>query len=76
MLFFVGIGILLGSIFLTLMCLKVRKWMDVPDVTYLIKEYMILPYDDVLKRNAGGMVNAVTVEEKQNNRKAKFIQWS
>ncbi len=71
-----GIGILLASIVFALAGSKVRKWSDVPNVQYLIEKYTTLPYDEVLKRNAGEMANAVIQVERQNNRKAKLINWS
>jgi hypothetical protein len=52
-LYFVGLGLLLTSIILALAGSKVRRWSDVPNVQYLIQEYTNLPYDEVLKRNAG-----------------------
>jgi hypothetical protein len=75
-LYFLGISILLTSIIFALTGSKVRRWSDVPDVQYLIENYTNLPYDDVLKRNAGEMANAVVQIEKQNNHKARLIKWS
>jgi hypothetical protein len=42
----------------------------------LIERYTTLPYDEVLKRNAGQMANAVKHAEVQNNQKAQLISWS
>jgi hypothetical protein len=75
-LYFLGIGILLTCIIVALTGSKVRKWSDVPDVQYLIKHYTTLPYDEVLKRNAGEMANAVMQIENQNNYKARLVKWS
>jgi len=55
---------------------KVRKWSDVPNIQYLIKRYTTLPYDEVLKRNAGEMANAVMQIENQNNYKSRPVKWS
>lgn len=75
-LYFMGIGFLITSIILALSGSKIRRWSDVPDVQYLIREYTKRPYEEVLKRNAGEMANAVMQIEKQNNRKAKLINGS
>jgi hypothetical protein len=75
-LYFLGIGILLICIILALTGSKVRKWSDVPNVQYLIRNYTSLPYTEVLKRNAGEMANAVMQIEKQNNHKARLVKWS
>jgi len=56
--------------------MRVRKWFDVPDVDYLIKHYIADPYLEALQTNPDEMANAVTIVQKQNDRKAKFIQWS
>jgi hypothetical protein len=76
LLFFVGMGGLLLSIVLALAGFRIRRWRDVPEVQYLIERYTTLPYDEVLKRNAGEMANAVKHAEVQNNRKAQLISWS
>jgi hypothetical protein len=44
---------------------------------YLKKNFgQALPYSEVLQRNAGEMAKAVSTAEKQNNSKAKLIEWS
>jgi hypothetical protein len=75
-LFFVGMGGLLLSIVLALAGFRIRRWRDVPEVQYLIEKYTTLPHEEVLKRNAGEMANAVKHAEVQNNRKAQLISWS
>jgi hypothetical protein len=75
-LYFLAIGLLLISIGLSLFALRVRRWIIVPDVTTLIERYTELSYDEVLKRNAGEMAKSVADSEKQNNTKAKLIEWS
>jgi hypothetical protein len=74
--YFVGVAFLLVSIGCSLTALKVRRWIVVPNVHTLISDYIILPYSDVLQRNAVEMAKAVTKTEEQNNNKAKFIVWS
>lgn len=60
-LFFMGIGGLLLSIGLALAGFRIRRWTDVPEVQHLIERYTTLPYDEVLKRNAGQMANSVKI---------------
>ncbi len=74
--YFIGVGLLLVSIGLALGGFKVRKWHDVPNTRYLIDNYTSLPYDEVLKRNAGEMANVVTEMEITNNKKARLINTS
>jgi hypothetical protein len=45
-------------------------------VQTLINGYTILPYIEVLQRNAGEMARAVSIAENQKNNKAKLIEFS
>jgi Na+/phosphate symporter len=74
--YFVGISLLITSIILALLATKVMKWIAIPDVEYLRQEYTKLAYGEVLRRNAGEMINAVMDAEKKNNKKAQLIGWS
>jgi hypothetical protein len=74
--YFVGIATLLISIGLALGALKVRKWAMAPDVEVLIKKYTVLPYSEVLKRNAGEMAKVVNDTKTLNHYKAKLIDIS
>ena len=74
--YFIGITILLISIGFALAALKVRKWAITPDVEVLIKKYTVLPYSEVLKRNAGEMAKVVDDTKTLNNNKAKLIDIS
>lgn len=73
---FIGAASLLLSIGLALVALKVRRWTIVPDVKTLIEDYTTKDYREVLQRTAGEMAKAVVQTQKQNNSKAKFIDWS
>ena len=75
-LYFFGVALLLISIGLSLFALRVRKWIAVPNVATLIERYTELSYEEVLKRNAGEMAKSVTDSEKQNNAKARFLEYS
>lgn len=59
LLYFLGIGSLLASIVSSLFALRIRKWIMVPHVKTLISDYVMLPYSEVLQRNAGEMAKAV-----------------
>jgi hypothetical protein len=74
--YFMGASLLIASIVFALLAFRVRKWITIPDVEYLRDEYTKLPYEEVLKRNAGEMVNAVVDTQKKNNTKAQMINWS
>jgi hypothetical protein len=76
LIYFVGISFLLISIGFALTALKVRRWIVVPNVQTLIDDYTLLPYSEVLQRNAGEMAKAVGNSEKRNNSKARLIEWS
>ncbi len=71
--FFVGTGLLIGSIILGMVGYKVREWTDVPDVRHLIDEYKDKPYGKVLQKNAGTMAKVVEELEDKLNDKARFI---
>jgi hypothetical protein len=74
--YFVGIGLLLISIGLALCSFRVRSWIVVPNVQTLINKYTNVDFGEVLKRIAGEMAKAVIYSEKQNDDKAKLIEWS
>ena len=74
--YFVGISLLLISIGFALTALKIRRWSVVPNVQTLIDDYTLLPYSEVLQRNAGEMAKAVVNSEQKNNNKAKSIEGS
>lgn len=74
--YFIGVGVLLLSIFWALYSVKIRKWSVVPDVRTLIQKYTTLPYSVVLRRNAGELVKAVEKAEQQNKEKARLINLS
>ncbi len=75
-LYFFGVALLLVSIGLSLFALRVRRWIAVPNVTTLIERYTELSYEEVLKRNAGEMAKSVRDSEKQNNTKARYLEYS
>jgi hypothetical protein len=74
--YFLGIGILLLSIVISLFSIKVRKWPFVPSVVPLTNKYFSIPYKLAIKRIAKTMAWAVTVMELKNNGKARLINWS
>ncbi|MGC2428715.1 MAG: hypothetical protein WA421_16900, partial [Nitrososphaeraceae archaeon] len=74
--YFIGVGILLGSIIFALGGVKIRKYPVVPDAYTLLSKYTDRSYKEVLKRNAGQMTNAVEKAKRYSDRKAQFIQFS
>ena len=72
-LYFVGIGILLISIGFALGGFRIREWREVPEVEHLLRKFVTLPYDKVLRTTAVAMANAVKHAEAQNNHKAQLI---
>jgi len=74
--YFIGVATLLFSIGTALTALRVRRWVDIPNVQTLIEKYTTLSYSEVLQRNAGEMAKAVLNAEIQNNNKAKLIECS
>jgi MFS family permease len=74
--YFGSIVLLLVSIVIGLFAFRVRQWIVVPDVNYLLEEYTSKPFSEVLKPNAVEMANAVSDAEKKNGSKADLINWS
>ena len=71
--FFLGTGLLIGSIIFSLMGFKIRGWDDVPNVGYLIEKYTSKSYREVLRRVAGEMKKVIVEMEIKLNDKAKSI---
>jgi hypothetical protein len=74
--YFIGIGVLLLSIFFSLMVIKIRGWIIVPNVRHLLDYYTAKTHQELLRRNAATMANAVGVSERNNGNKARYTQWS
>lgn len=75
-LYFVGIGLLLLSIGLSLGAIKIRRFEFAPNVVNLKNHYFNDRYRSVIRANAGTMAEKVTHMEKTNNDKGELINWS
>jgi hypothetical protein len=71
--YFIGIGVLLVSIFFSLRAYRIRQWRIVPNVAVLLEKYTDRPYQNVLRTNGATMAEAIKGFEKQNKDKADNI---
>lgn len=74
--YFTGVGILLLSIFFSLLVIKTRTWTLVPDVKRLLDYYVSRSYQELLRSNAATMADAVKLSERNNTSKARFTHYS
>jgi hypothetical protein len=74
--YFTGVGILLLSIFFSLMVIKIRAWTLVPDVKRLLDYYVSRSYQELLQSNAATMADAIKISERNNTSKARYTQYS
>ena len=73
LIFFVGMGLLIISIFFGMMALKVRKWDLVPDPLVLLSKYKESSFLATIRRTGGEMVKVTNEIVVKSNSKAAHI---
>jgi uncharacterized membrane protein YidH (DUF202 family) len=73
LLYFIGVGLLLSSIFTVFVSLRIKKTFIAPNVQVLIEHYNTVDYEGVLKAVASSRADALRNNVEINNKKDRLL---